>query len=116
MNKLYHGSVVDIEGNYLMPMSTDEFGDNKKYVFAIEGKVFPLLFMAKKMQGFGVFGNNEEDGEMIYVENYENEFRDKYVTNGFLYLIDSDGFFHHEKSTFKPEYVSLKKAKMCRMN
>lgn len=113
MGKIYHGSIHKII-DYLEPRPTDEFGDSKKYCFAIKNKFYTLMFMHKHMTGFSIFGA-DPPAKILYIENFKNEFKKKFNgVSGYIYELSDETFYKHPKSTFNLEYVSEKPVKIIK--
>lgn len=106
MATYWHGSPYNIDGK-IEARRTLEFGDNKKYVFAIRNKLIALMFLDRKEKS-GYASWMISDGKIIITEQYKNDLEHRYLNSkGYLYRItDRNKCFHkHPESLFKYEYV-----------
>jgi len=107
IKKLYHGSSIENESNYLDPRNESRQDDN--YVFASPYKKFALCFAGKPWND-SILNVSYYNGKLMITELKKGSLKKIYDTKGYIYTVYSSGFTKKNNR----EYISKNKVKIIK--
>lgn len=102
---LYHGSHINIKGNYIIPKNKSHEDDD--YVFATPDRNFALCFSGNPWHD-GMINMGYYNNQLYMIEKGEGIFNNTFNTDGYVYKLMSTNFSQRTRTI----YISKSKEKI----